>query len=211
VFLLGDAAHLTPPFIGQGMGAGLRDAVNLAWKLAGVLDGTLPERTLGTYETERKPHARAMIRRAVLIGKAMTEGGRFGDFIRRLAAPRLSGRVLDSETPALHRSDLVVRPRLRRNLAGRLCPNALFDDGRRFDDVVGGRFAVVTAAVPSETERAAVEKRGAVLVTTRCSHDLRRWLRRGAAVVRPDGTVLSTGDSLSRLCRSLPRFTAGLR
>ena len=41
VFILGDAAHLTPPFIGQGMGAGVRDAMNLAWKIAGVLDGTL--------------------------------------------------------------------------------------------------------------------------------------------------------------------------
>src|SRR6185369_13493945 len=61
VFLLGDAAHLTPPFIGQGMGAGLRDAMNVAWKLAGVLDGTLPETVLDTYEIERKHHARAMI------------------------------------------------------------------------------------------------------------------------------------------------------
>ncbi|MEV6825977.1 bifunctional 3-(3-hydroxy-phenyl)propionate/3-hydroxycinnamic acid hydroxylase [Amycolatopsis sp. NPDC051102] len=205
VFLLGDAAHLTPPFIGQGMGAGLRDALNLAWKLAGVLDGTLPERTLDTYETERKPHARAMIRRAMLIGKAMTEGGRVGDLIRRVVAPRLSGRAFASETPALHRSDLVVRPRLRRNAAGRLCPNALFDDGRRFDDVVDGRFAVVTATVPAEPERAAIRDRGAVLVTTRCSAELRRWLRSGAAVVRPDGTVLCAGTSLSRLCRFLPR------
>ena len=198
VFLLGDAAHLTPPFIGQGMGAGLRDAANLAWKLAGVLDGTLPASTLDTYEAERKPHARAMIRRAVLVGKAMTEGGRFGDLIRRVVAPRLTGRVLDSATPALHRSGLVTRPRFRRSLAGRLCPNALLDDGTRFDDVAGGRFAVVTTSTPSETERAAIRQSGAVLVTTRRSGELHRWLRTGAAVVRPDGTVLSAGNSLSR-------------
>ncbi|MDX3192512.1 bifunctional 3-(3-hydroxy-phenyl)propionate/3-hydroxycinnamic acid hydroxylase [Streptomyces sp. MN03-5084-2B] len=205
VFLLGDAAHLTPPFVGQGMGAGLRDAANLAWKLAGVLAGTLPASALDTYEAERKPHARAMIRRAVLVGKAMTEGGRFGDLIRRVVAPRLNGRVLDSATPALHRSDLVVRPRFGRSPAGRLCPNALLDDGTRFDDVAGGRFAVVTTNPPSETERAAIRDSGAVVVTTRRSGELRRWLRTGTAVVRPDGTVLSAGH---RLPRSLPRFTA---
>ena len=49
VFLLGDAAHLTPPFIGQGMGAGLRDAMNLAWKLAGVISGDLPRTALDSY------------------------------------------------------------------------------------------------------------------------------------------------------------------
>ena len=68
VFLLGDAAHLTPPFIGQGMGAGLRDAMNLAWKLAGVLDRTLPAELLDTYVEERKPHARQMIRLALTVG-----------------------------------------------------------------------------------------------------------------------------------------------
>ncbi|MFC0430816.1 bifunctional 3-(3-hydroxy-phenyl)propionate/3-hydroxycinnamic acid hydroxylase [Kutzneria buriramensis] len=208
VFLLGDAAHLTPPFIGQGMGAGLRDAANLAWKLAGVLDGNLPANALDTYEAERKPHARAMIRRAVLIGKAMTEGGRFGDLIRRVVAPRLNGRALDSATPALHRSALVTRPRFRRSLAGRLCPNVLLDAGTRFDDEVGGRFAVVTADIPSDRERAIIEERGAVLVTTRQSGELHRWLRAGAAIVRPDGTVLSTSNSLSQI---LPRFTADLR
>ncbi|WP_030471069.1 bifunctional 3-(3-hydroxy-phenyl)propionate/3-hydroxycinnamic acid hydroxylase MhpA [Lentzea aerocolonigenes] len=216
VFLLGDAAHLTPPFVGQGMGAGMRDAVNLAWKLAGVLGATLPEQALDTYEVERKPHARAMIRMAELVGKAMTEGGRFGELLRRVLAPRLallpglSRHVLDSETPPLHRSDLVVRPRLRRTLAGRLCPNAVLDDGRRLDDVAGDRFAVVTAIAPTEAERTAVQERGAVLITTRPSDELHRWLRAGrtrAAVVRPDGTVLSTSNSLSRLCLSLPRFT----
>ena len=89
VFLLGDAAHLTPPFIGQGLCAGLRDSMNLSWKIAGVLSGDLPESVLDTYEVERKPHARALIKLAKLIGVAMTQGGRAGDLLRKAIAPRL--------------------------------------------------------------------------------------------------------------------------
>lgn len=89
VFLLGDAAHLTPPFIGQGLGAGLRDAANLAWKLAAVLAGSLPETVLHTYQTEREPHARALIRLAKLVGTLMTEGGELGNVLRGVLAPRL--------------------------------------------------------------------------------------------------------------------------
>ena len=61
MFLLGDAAHLTPPFIGQGLAAGLRDADNLAWKLAHVLTGRAGPDLLASYETERRPHARGLI------------------------------------------------------------------------------------------------------------------------------------------------------
>jgi len=89
VFLLGDAAHLTPPFVGQGMAAGLRDALNLTWKLVGVLDGTLPDSVLDTYEQERKLHAAAMILMAVSVGVAMTGGGRVGDLIRHTVFPRM--------------------------------------------------------------------------------------------------------------------------
>ncbi|WP_319461380.1 bifunctional 3-(3-hydroxy-phenyl)propionate/3-hydroxycinnamic acid hydroxylase [Micromonospora sp. RTP1Z1] len=202
VFLLGDAAHLTPPFIGQGMCAGLRDGMNLAWKLAGVLDGTLPETVLDTYEIERKHHARAMIKLAKMIGTAMTAGGRVGDVIRRAVAPRLhlvpglKELATDSQTPPLHRSDLVKRPRLRRTLAGRLCPNATVDGDRRFDDVAAGRFAIVTSHEPSPTQRADIERRGAVLITAKPGSELHQWLRTGGArvaIVRPDGTVLSAG------------------
>src|SRR6202041_1768783 len=89
VFLLGDAAHLTPPFVGQGMAAGLGDALNLTWKLVGVLGGTLPDSGLDTYEQERKLHAAAMILMAVSVGAAMTGGGRAGDLIRHVLFPRL--------------------------------------------------------------------------------------------------------------------------
>src|SRR4029079_19703419 len=89
VFLLGDAAHLTPPFVGQGMAAGLRDALNLTWKLVGVLGGTLPESVLDTYERERKLHAAAMILMTVSMGAAMTGGGRIGDLTRQVVFPRM--------------------------------------------------------------------------------------------------------------------------
>ncbi|TMR99755.1 bifunctional 3-(3-hydroxy-phenyl)propionate/3-hydroxycinnamic acid hydroxylase [Nonomuraea basaltis] len=217
IFLLGDAAHLTPPFIGQGMGAGLRDAANLAWKLAGVLDGSLPERMLDTYETERKPHVRALIRMAKLVGTAMTRGGELGNLVRAVLAPRLhlmpgfKQRILSSQTPALRRSGLVVRPRLRRTLAGRLCPNAILDDGKRFDDVAAGRFAIVTFTEPSTTQRVEVERRGTALIAARPGSELHRWLRKGrahAVIVRPDGTVLRTGCDPLALSASLPRTSA---
>ena len=65
VLLAGDAAHMTPQFIGQGMNAGVRDAYNLGWKLAAVLRGQAGDALLDTYEAERKPHAAAMTREGI--------------------------------------------------------------------------------------------------------------------------------------------------
>ena len=69
VFLAGDAAHITPPFVGQGLVAGLRDAANLCWKLAWVLKGHAAPDILDSYDQERRPHAKAMIDLAKLMGK----------------------------------------------------------------------------------------------------------------------------------------------
>ena len=71
VFIAGDAAHQTPPFLGQGMNAGMRDVVNLAWKLPMVIQGVAGDRLLDTYFAERDAHAHDLVDWAVSIGQLM--------------------------------------------------------------------------------------------------------------------------------------------
>ncbi|MGD9996905.1 MAG: bifunctional 3-(3-hydroxy-phenyl)propionate/3-hydroxycinnamic acid hydroxylase [Ilumatobacteraceae bacterium] len=90
VFLAGDAAHQMPPFMGQGMCSGIRDAANLAWKLASVLHGDAGDDLLDTYERERRPHVEATTRLSIQAG----------DLLDRLAAdpaapPADTGLVVD--------------------------------------------------------------------------------------------------------------------
>ena len=71
VFLAGDAAHLMPPFAGQGMCSGLRDAANLAWKLDLVLGDVAADALLDSYQSERLPSARAAIDFSIELGKVI--------------------------------------------------------------------------------------------------------------------------------------------
>jgi 3-(3-hydroxy-phenyl)propionate hydroxylase len=71
VLLAGDAAHQMPPFAGQGMCSGIRDAGNLAWKLASVLRGEADDQLLDSYQEEREPHVRAIIETAIAMGKVI--------------------------------------------------------------------------------------------------------------------------------------------
>ena len=212
-FLLGDAAHLTPPFIGQGLCAGLRDAMNLSWKLAGVITGNLPADLLDTYQVERKPHARKMITLALVVGHAMTAGGRIGNALRSVVAPRarlvpgLGSRVLDSRTPPLSRSDLIQRGKGRRQLVGSLCPNAVTATGERLDAVIGTGFAVVTAVPPTAQQKNLIAERNAVVHHAGPGTELAEWLNHAkvqVAIVRPDFTVMRTGSDLAELCQALP-------
>jgi 3-(3-hydroxy-phenyl)propionate hydroxylase len=165
VFLLGDAAHLTPPFIGQGLAAGLRDADNLAWKLAHVLTDRAGPDLLASYETERRPHARALIKKAVRVGWAMTGGQDRAAAVRRIAlaaavrSDRICQAMGSTATPRLKAGALQPSPRrflpsgsppaLR---AGGLIPNPLASAGDgtpvRLDAILAGRPAVLTARRP---------------------------------------------------------------
>ncbi|MET7698010.1 bifunctional 3-(3-hydroxy-phenyl)propionate/3-hydroxycinnamic acid hydroxylase [Streptomyces sp. NPDC005485] len=207
VFLLGDAAHLTPPFIGQGLCAGLRDAHNLTWKLARVLQQGADERLLGTYESERKPHARHAIRLAVAMGWAMTGGQDGAATLRRgvlsaaVRVPGLSTAAARDLSPALKGGPLVRRPRRwgGRGLVGTFCPQPWVTvDGRRtrLDELLGGSFAVLTAVPVPPALRSVADGLGARTVLVADLGDdghLATWLREGradAVLLRPDRVVM---------------------
>jgi 3-(3-hydroxy-phenyl)propionate hydroxylase len=217
-FILGDAAHVTPPFIGQGMAAGIRDAMNIAWKIAAVWNGVLPASVLESYEQERKPHTRSMIRLALNVGWAMTRGGRPGNALRRLLLPRLRlvpglrDKVVDSTTPALRSSTLVCRPFWSRQLPGTLCPNPVLPEGQRLDNALGRKFAVITTRPPAVSDQAALLQRGVAVLVTHSGSTLEMWLRRGraeAALVRPDRAVMLAGRDIAALCARTTALLAG--
>ena len=214
LFLLGDAAHLSPPFIGQGMGAGLRDAMNLAWKLAGVLAGDLPASTLASYQTERKRHARRTITVAKLFGLTMTAGGRVGTALRRFFAP---GLHLVAGLPAQSWTAIPLGSRLsaltRISAVGRISPNSrtsVAPDAKRFDDIASNGFALLALAITPEEHEQILHK-GAAPVVPDPGSELHQWLVRhriGAAVVRPDRAVMFTSDSAAGSLNRLPSFNS---
>ncbi|MGY1750147.1 bifunctional 3-(3-hydroxy-phenyl)propionate/3-hydroxycinnamic acid hydroxylase [Modestobacter sp. SYSU DS0511] len=186
VLLCGDAAHLTPPFIGQGLGLGLRDAHQLSWKLAAVLAGA-DDALLDTHQAERAPHATALIRLAVLLGRLMNGGGRGAAVLRRgvLALPGVAAFAADSRTPPLRPGPLVRRRRFAPGSpVGSLVPQPTVDGGR-LDDVLGDGWVVLTAGgrVPAEWPGPVVD------ATALSSPELVRWLRGRSVLVRPDRIV----------------------
>lgn len=150
MLIAGDAAHVMPPFMGQGMCAGLRDDWNLAWKLALVLDGRADASLLDTYQRERRPHVSDVIDLSMYLGRiicvpdAAKAAERDAAFLGGTAAPP---PAFPSLTDGILRRGADGAVRLPAGLLGphgRVRVNG--DDGQegRFDDIVGPGFVLVT-------------------------------------------------------------------
>ncbi|MEM9601626.1 MAG: bifunctional 3-(3-hydroxy-phenyl)propionate/3-hydroxycinnamic acid hydroxylase [Pseudomonadota bacterium] len=135
VLLAGDAAHLTPPFMGQGMCAGIRDAANLAWKVASCMENGDDPAHLDSYAAERGPHVRAYIDTAARLGN-------------------LVSTVDPTQAQTLATAGTATMASLSRRLGGvsaeahdrvgTLAPQPTLADGIRLDDAVGYRHALLT-------------------------------------------------------------------
>ncbi|MQY06281.1 bifunctional 3-(3-hydroxy-phenyl)propionate/3-hydroxycinnamic acid hydroxylase [Actinomadura macrotermitis] len=151
ILLAGDAAHLMPPFAGQGLCSGFRDARNLAWKLNLIQDGRADADLLDTYTEERRAHVQAAIDRSVELGRVICEpdpaaaaardaellAARAGDDGPVLEVQRLHGGLLHQGSAA----------------AGDLAPNGTVTRGgrtARLDEIAGTGFVLLTS-VPPET------------------------------------------------------------
>jgi len=172
VHLLGDAAHLTPPFAGQGMNSGLRDAANFAWKAAAVIKGDLGPALLDSYQVERRPHAWALIEMAVMLGRVMMPRSP-----ARAWLTQLGFRVLGlSRRAQAYIAEMKYKPKPRfaegflvpdgrpagRTLVGRLFPQPRVETADRrtmlLDDALGGGFCLLAFAADPEVAFAALDR-----------------------------------------------------
>ena len=213
VFLAGDAAHAMPPWIGQGMCAGVRDVANLCWKLGAVLSGSLPESVLDTYQAERLPHVKEVTNRAVKTGKLIIQhnpwraAARNHVFRTASKVPYFLTWLRDHRwiPDARYRDGLVANN--GNGAVGWLIPQPRMIDEKgdsvRLDDIVGGRWTVLhtgpatdfwawrTVGVPTlkVTPPHSVPSADCIVDS---DGSLTRWLdKKGASVVvvRPDGFV----------------------
>lgn len=200
VLLAGDAAHQTPPFAGQGMCSGVRDAVNIAWKLGHVLRGEAGEGILETYQTEREPHVRAFTESAIAMGRVVCTAD--PEMAAQRDAVMLAQRAQGQQPvppPDPSPGPGVFMSSAAR--AGSIFPQPMVG-GKRLDDVLGpGAWLIVRRTLDVEGLAASILPRVEALdgpTLAPFGAGLSAWLddaRADAVIVRPDRYVFGTGPA----------------
>jgi len=221
VFLAGDAAHMQPPFLGQGMCQGVRDAANLAWKLAAVVRGEVAgaaaEALLDSYGHERQAHVRALTGRLKAMGAIICE--RDPDQARARDARLLAecgGTVRDTpRQDVLPRLDTGLLARADTSGRGTLFPQPRLADGQLMDHTQGTGWRLVldgTLAAPPVPADLRVLDLSAP-ATAEADGVVAAWMQRHAchaALLRPDHYVYGTAATAAELQDLLAQRQAAL-
>lgn len=217
LLLAGDAAHQTPPFLGQGMCAAIRDAANLAWKLEAVVLHGVDDALLDTYQSERAPHVHAFIDLAVKLGDIIQttdpEAARARDAkfkagqpeIFQFPAPKLGAGVWVNDHP----------------LAGQIFPQPMIDvpSNKGLDQVLQNHFAVIAdpdllQAVDADTLES--WQHNQVVQVPWTAPELHAWFvqnKVAAVLLRPDRYILGVAQNsqdLVQLTQQFPQQTKAM-
>lgn len=220
LMVAGDAAHLTPPWSGQGLNMGVRDAANLSFKLNLALRGKSSDRILDTYDEERRPQSLETIQAAVDMGIRMQNTSPLQIGLRNLAY------ALSRKSKFVNRllfKNWIRKPSYKSGLLGlqhRLSGGPMFQpwvetaEGKRvrMDDLIGLNFALISTDSPTGPEvRQFVSELGGVVLKLDCdffdpSETVCKWYdehRINAVLLRPDRVIYDAGRDGQALCRSL--------
>lgn len=229
IFLAGDAAHQTPPFLGQGMNAGMRDVINLAWKLPLVLSGICASSLLDTYQAERDDHARDLVSWAVDMGHLMQHlaaaeaAERAGNEPPKMRQnSRKSGYGQGREQPPIRSGAVLTEQVSNEGVTGYLLPQPVVRNSSgtdvRFDELIGPHFAVISHG-PPQLNAASVELINALKIQVIDISELAFVHGRlpdslgagSALLLRPDRLVFGHTNASISLDSLLERFARAIK
>ncbi|MEO0367179.1 MAG: bifunctional 3-(3-hydroxy-phenyl)propionate/3-hydroxycinnamic acid hydroxylase [Pseudomonadota bacterium] len=134
VMIIGDAAHQMPPFMGQGLCSGVRDATNLAWKLAAVIEDQASPALLDSVITERSPHVTSITESAIELGRlvCIRDPQQAEARDKQIKADQLAGKA-----PPFPLMPNIINGVLSDDAAGQIMPEPLINDAKRLDAETG--------------------------------------------------------------------------
>ena len=204
VFIAGDAAHLMPPFMGQGMCAGIRDASNLAWKIANCIRNKFDEKLLNTYQSERSLNVKEYIETTM----------RMGEFVNAVESIQITDNI-KSDNKGI-KSMQSIKPKLGKGLGslkdknrGKTFPQFKLNNNKTLDDYFSKKGMLILSSKikpKNSTNYSLLEAKNLSNVSTYLKD-----INSKAILVRPDRYILASARSNKEVSLLFKKYSSILR